>query len=1433
MMTGRSFSLNYEASVCDGIFSGRRGRRDKEKEEEEGVCAAVKELYQRNKEYTTTITLDSSSLSSTSTSSSSSSLLPLSASPRPPPPSSLPLSSSSSITTPSRVKSTCSSPSFSSSSSPSSSSCPETPVSSKQPSNCSSVDCGELTEEEEEERERRNEREYKSTERSSSDKGFSFFSSFSSPSPLSSDEEKSFSLQEEHIGKREDPLYSSNDTAEEEEEKKEEREDVNEVSLFFLKKRSHGEEEENKKNMKKKDEAENFRGRRGRREGGRYQLRKILRHVLKVNRCFTDEEIFDFIGRILLGEELKIAKKYRDSEGEQEEREEEREEEEEDERHREEREREVLQSLQGVVWSQGRRDSNTLLRCLTFHISGLLNEELLPSSSSPPPSSSPSSSLHKESSSPPGSLLSLLCKIDDLYKKRRRILDYPDEWIFRFLQRQDKLRRHRRHTYSLRCTYTPNSAQPSMGETRAQEEEDERAVRERKKDGNFLQHCRARSSPQDFLSSHSKQGERNDLSQADTSSSSFSSEQIFVHPSRRGFNDTHVATPSSSLSYSSSSSTSLLSRWRSLYIRASLFHILRRSVMRNTRVQKILSLSHFLRITESLELQDLFVDLIFKSPPLRDFPSPKTHTVNLLKCMYTAAELQGLPLSDTFAETVFEHVGAYSRSDDLSDKPYVSYETLDTRGRRRGYGSSPQIFTLGIMPCRNELGLRTWTAGLFLAEYLSAYGHELGCLSCLFSSSSSSSLHSCSCCEVYSSSSSSSLLRCNPSAIPRTSLSSLEDSSSQLTPFASRTRPSRQESSSSSCSSSSSSSSTPSLWLHALLNKVIGAQGEGGERRRERRDKRRRRTRDSPACVSSREKKDLSSSNTPQIKPVLSSLPTCLSSSSSPPFSSSSSSPSQTPLLCHQHLPSSSALRVRLPSSSSPFAVLELGAGIGLTASVLCSPIAIHSNPVRSRKDQPNQDEDLQRDQDKKKKKSFSLSSSSHHGHRHPPSSSCSPPPLSSARLQTCGTYFATDYLPSVLAVCGENLVRNGVLLKSLSSHSPSRDQDSSLSLPSSSSAAFSSLKSSVHTLDKSPPTVTIFDKHARNFLLEEKGPTSDEREKGRTTSPPSTFSSSSSSSFFFSIPEVYLELFDFSSAEQRGKLLLAKIAEAISLQRKKKKNRREETKDLGALQLGRDVKEGGEIHFERSDREVLVADGSLREENKKEREKKEKRKEEKEADEESRGERRIGEKERDMKREVGGIEASSSCLSSCPTISPTQTSLSSSSSSTSASDKRHERDREEEEEEEEEEGPLLIIGSDLIYDEELNVLLAKALSVLLRVSPKEEKRQEKEEEEPESSEMKKEKKVVPVDLMASSHEGGKGEQGKEGGEQGGGEEEDVEVTGGDGVEERKRQERREISQGRRRLLEKRIVVMCSVMRDRSTRMHFLNELKKHRLQAI
>ncbi|OEH75921.1 hypothetical protein cyc_04528 [Cyclospora cayetanensis] len=114
---------------------------------------------------------------------------------------------------------------------------------------------------------------------------------------------------------------------------------------------------------------------------------------------------------------------------------------------------------------------------------------------------------------------------------------------------------------------------------------------------------------------------------------------------------------------------------------------------------------------ETIE-EERFVREVLEQPPLKQYPPPASYLQRLLKCLYTAAELLQLPLTDSFCDAVF----ALMRRDEEMRCAYLSFQVLDRPGE--------MFVTCKVHPGRNELGLRSWTAGLFLGEYL-ATGTDL------------------------------------------------------------------------------------------------------------------------------------------------------------------------------------------------------------------------------------------------------------------------------------------------------------------------------------------------------------------------------------------------------------------------------------------------------------------------------------------------------------------------------------------------------------------------------------------------------------------------------------------------------------------------------------------------------------------------------------
>ncbi|CBZ50440.1 conserved hypothetical protein [Neospora caninum Liverpool] len=636
-------------------------------------------------------------------------------------------------------------------------------------------------------------------------------------------------------------------------------------------------------------------------------------------------------------------------------------------------------------------------------------------------------------------------------------------------------------------------------------------------------------------------------------------------------------------------------------------------------------------------MQDLFVDFLV-SPPLRDAPPPKAYLVSLLKCLYAAAELRQLPLSDRFAAAVFEHVSAYSKCDDLADKPFVSYETLDA-------ARPPQVFTFRTLPCRNELGLRTWTAGFFLVEYLASYGHQFRCLSCLCPSLAGASSRvpqgdlealASACASLrFPFSSATGAQCCCGAAWSRTRAHGERNAGGEAT--AGRACPND------TCCQAGEQNSERS-WSRRMLEKIEAAQPgvlpeppvEAGERGKG----------PDTGDEDFSDNGGVTGRRTPHSRQTLSSS----LASSSPPLAPLSS---------------------RCRAAFAPLSVLELGSGLGVTASVLCAPARASCFQGESGPDEATAGASGSAFRDSELRVSASLPSSDSLGAfsavaASPPALGCT----TDARLSSCCVYVASDFLPSILSNCAANLRRNAVVGFAQSAREGLDEAD-----------AHASDETEAKAQERGARDARISDGKVEagggssETLQRAEGDTQEEtgREgKVETNSARQGTARGGTKRARVLCPRVFLELLDFADAKRRAPALLKKICEAT------------------------------------------------------------------------------------------GREAARRQLCAGPHSRPCAASSAPPSGSTS--------------------GVLLIVGSDLIYDEGLNALLASALSTLLRCPLEEDEKKEGQSAEGE--------KRGHSEESEKRGEGARGEW-------------------------------------------RRICVLCSAIREEATREHFLKELDKHGLVHV
>ncbi|PFH32598.1 hypothetical protein BESB_012100 [Besnoitia besnoiti] len=382
-------------------------------------------------------------------------------------------------------------------------------------------------------------------------------------------------------------------------------------------------------------------------------------------------------------------------------------------------------------------------------------------------------------------------------------------------------------------------------------------------------------------------------------------------------------------------------------VAAALLGVVRRSVMRTARAQKVLAICAFLDLAQNLEVQDAFVELLFAAPPLRDAPPAKAYLVSLLKCLYAGAELRQLPLSDSFAEAVFKHVSAYSRSDELDDRPFVSYETLDTR-------RPPQVFTFRTLLYRNELGLRTWTAGFFLVEYLATYGHQFRCVSCLCADTLSTASSPCA----------AGAPPCCCSAAPHAECCCGRGDSRARQAEAAR------EAGTAACAQRRA-RDVSGTWAGRLLAKLEAAQPRAWRR------------------------------GGPAAGAQAADAPRALGEGAAEAGGAAAEAGGAAAEAggARVSVAASSWPAAKCCEAFAPLGVLELGSGLGVTASALCAlppPAESCARPCAS-----------------------------------PAAAAAAAGCAAGARLAASCVYVSSDYLPSILATCAENLARNGVSIAS------------------------------------------------------------------------------------------------------------------------------------------------------------------------------------------------------------------------------------------------------------------------------------------------------------------------------------------------------------------------------------------------------------------
>ncbi|OQS01488.1 hypothetical protein ACHHYP_00726 [Achlya hypogyna] len=117
----------------------------------------------------------------------------------------------------------------------------------------------------------------------------------------------------------------------------------------------------------------------------------------------------------------------------------------------------------------------------------------------------------------------------------------------------------------------------------------------------------------------------------------------------------------------------------------------------------------------SLATQDAFVTEVLRDP-LCDLYAPKqVYTLRIVKLYVADAEAAGGDISDELMAELMERIASNKNLNSLDELHHVSY-----RLRLDGAGRTDAI-TCRVATAHNEVGMKLWEAGFFLAEYALAH----------------------------------------------------------------------------------------------------------------------------------------------------------------------------------------------------------------------------------------------------------------------------------------------------------------------------------------------------------------------------------------------------------------------------------------------------------------------------------------------------------------------------------------------------------------------------------------------------------------------------------------------------------------------------------------------------------------------------------------
>eukprot|EP00922_Rhytidocystis_sp_ex-Travisia-forbesii_P034910 GHVS01051850.1.p2 GENE.GHVS01051850.1~~GHVS01051850.1.p2 ORF type:complete len:482 (-),score=99.74 GHVS01051850.1:2857-4233(-) len=167
------------------------------------------------------------------------------------------------------------------------------------------------------------------------------------------------------------------------------------------------------------------------------------------------------------------------------------------------------------------------------------------------------------------------------------------------------------------------------------------------------------------------------------------------------------------------------------------FSALRSAYMRSAPIEVVLQLCRDIQLMACTELQDRFVSEVIYSYPCCCFPPNSRMSSRLLKALIVESDIAHFPLADSIAIAFDQIMGGFSSPPPLcvcrprcaklhaEGVSFVSYQLPAALVPKHYHNEQPTPYntmSFRLFKERNEVGLRTWTGGMYLSEYL--YGQR-------------------------------------------------------------------------------------------------------------------------------------------------------------------------------------------------------------------------------------------------------------------------------------------------------------------------------------------------------------------------------------------------------------------------------------------------------------------------------------------------------------------------------------------------------------------------------------------------------------------------------------------------------------------------------------------------------------------------------------